>query len=129
MAIKINIFCCCSVYRTVSCLRDLLLYLAHIPPAVLCRSFTILSLKFNMLYLCLSPLHPHVMVICSEVELTYSFVVLQEERSNSMTIGIADEHIGLVVGRGGRNIADITQVCPCLMVLHGIMYYSYNKLT
>ncbi|XP_048134743.1 protein BTR1 isoform X3 [Rhodamnia argentea] len=33
----------------------------------------------------------------------------KEERSNSMTIGIADEHIGLVVGRGGRNIMDISQ--------------------
>jgi len=27
-----------------------------------------------------------------------------------MTIGVADEHIGLVVGRGGRNISDISQV-------------------
>ncbi|XP_010067198.1 protein BTR1 isoform X5 [Eucalyptus grandis] len=33
----------------------------------------------------------------------------KEDRSNSMTIGIADEHIGLVVGRGGRNIMDISQ--------------------
>lgn len=33
----------------------------------------------------------------------------KEERSNSMTVGIADEHIGLVVGRGGRNIMDISQ--------------------
>lgn len=30
-----------------------------------------------------------------------------------MTIGVADEHIGLVVGRGGRNIMEITQVCNC----------------
>lgn len=56
-----------------------------------------------------------------ELELTSSFVVFQEERSNSMTIGVADEHIGLVVGRGGRNISDISQVCQFLMVLHGIM--------
>ncbi|CAK8572964.1 unnamed protein product [Lathyrus sativus] len=34
----------------------------------------------------------------------------KEDRSNSMTIGVADEHIGLVVGRGGRNISDISQV-------------------
>ncbi|KAK7268490.1 hypothetical protein RIF29_21189 [Crotalaria pallida] len=33
----------------------------------------------------------------------------KEERSNSLTIGVADEHIGLVVGRGGRNIMDISQ--------------------
>ncbi|KAG9442203.1 hypothetical protein H6P81_018057 [Aristolochia fimbriata] len=32
-----------------------------------------------------------------------------EDRSNSVTIGIADEHIGAVVGRGGRNIMDISQ--------------------
>lgn len=36
--------------------------------------------------------------------------VLQEDRSNSVTIGIADEHIGVVVGRGGRNIMEINQV-------------------
>lgn len=34
---------------------------------------------------------------------------MQEDRSNSVTIGVADEHIGLVVGRGGRNIMDISQ--------------------
>ncbi|KAK3008034.1 hypothetical protein RJ639_015406 [Escallonia herrerae] len=34
----------------------------------------------------------------------------KEDRSTSMTIGVADEHIGIVVGRGGRNIVDITQV-------------------
>ncbi|CAL0299797.1 unnamed protein product [Lupinus luteus] len=33
----------------------------------------------------------------------------KEEQSNSVTIGVADEHIGLVVGRGGRNIIDISQ--------------------
>jgi predicted RNA-binding protein YlqC (UPF0109 family) len=36
--------------------------------------------------------------------------VFQEDRSNSVTIGIADDHIGLVVGRGGRNIMEISQV-------------------
>ncbi|KDP45071.1 hypothetical protein JCGZ_01571 [Jatropha curcas] len=34
----------------------------------------------------------------------------KEDRTNSVTIGIADEHIGLVVGRGGRNIMEISQV-------------------
>lgn len=34
----------------------------------------------------------------------------QEDRSNSVTIGVADDHIGLVVGRGGRNIMEISQV-------------------
>ncbi|GFQ07009.1 serine/arginine-rich sc35-like splicing factor scl30a [Phtheirospermum japonicum] len=31
-------------------------------------------------------------------------VQLQEDRSNSITIGVADEHVGLVVGHGGRII-------------------------
>ncbi|XP_071732940.1 protein BTR1-like [Rutidosis leptorrhynchoides] len=34
----------------------------------------------------------------------------QEDVSNSVTIGVADEHIGLVVGRGGRNILEISQI-------------------
>ncbi|KAF5188745.1 Btr1 [Thalictrum thalictroides] len=34
----------------------------------------------------------------------------KEERSRSVTIGVADEHIGIVVGRGGRNIMEISQV-------------------
>ncbi|XP_022139256.1 protein BTR1 [Momordica charantia] len=33
----------------------------------------------------------------------------KEERSNSLTIGVSDGHIGLVVGRGGRNILEISQ--------------------
>lgn len=41
----------------------------------------------------------------------------QEERSNSVTIGIADEHMGLVVGRGGRNISEISQVNLILFCL------------
>ncbi|XP_039129341.1 protein BTR1-like [Dioscorea cayenensis subsp. rotundata] len=32
-----------------------------------------------------------------------------EYQGDSVTIGIADEHIGVVVGRGGRNIMEITQ--------------------
>lgn len=32
-------------------------------------------------------------------------------RGNSLMIGVADEHIGAVVGRGGRNIMEISQVC------------------
>ncbi|KAF6171554.1 hypothetical protein GIB67_018078 [Kingdonia uniflora] len=34
----------------------------------------------------------------------------KEDRSYSVTIGIADEHIGLVVGRGGKSIMEISQV-------------------
>ncbi|XP_009343335.2 protein BTR1-like isoform X2 [Pyrus x bretschneideri] len=33
----------------------------------------------------------------------------KEDQSNSVTIGVADEHIGLVLGRGGRTIAEISQ--------------------
>ncbi|XP_024017430.1 protein BTR1 isoform X1 [Morus notabilis] len=33
----------------------------------------------------------------------------KEDRSNSVTIGVADGHIGFVVGRGGRNIMEISQ--------------------
>ncbi|XP_009361432.1 protein BTR1 isoform X2 [Pyrus x bretschneideri] len=33
----------------------------------------------------------------------------KEDRSNSVTIGVADEHIGLVLGRGGRTITEISQ--------------------
>ncbi|XP_057471658.1 protein BTR1-like isoform X2 [Actinidia eriantha] len=34
----------------------------------------------------------------------------KEERSTSVTIGVADEHIGFVVGRGGRYLMEINQV-------------------
>lgn len=37
-------------------------------------------------------------------------IALQDDTSSSMTIGVADEHIGLVVGRGGRNLMEISQV-------------------
>ncbi|KAF3501092.1 hypothetical protein HID58_089850 [Brassica napus] len=33
-----------------------------------------------------------------------------EEASTTVTIGVSDEHIGLVLGRGGRNIMEITQM-------------------
>ncbi|XP_008375628.3 protein BTR1-like isoform X2 [Malus sylvestris] len=33
----------------------------------------------------------------------------KEDWSNSVTIGVADEHIGLVLGRGGRTIMEISQ--------------------
>jgi len=33
----------------------------------------------------------------------------KEDRSTSVTIGVADEHIGVVVGRGGRNLMEISQ--------------------
>lgn len=32
--------------------------------------------------------------------------------ADSVTIGVADEHIGAIVGRGGRNIMEISQVRP-----------------
>ncbi|XP_016454009.1 protein BTR1 isoform X1 [Nicotiana tabacum] len=32
-----------------------------------------------------------------------------EDRNNSVTIGVADEHIGLVLGRNGRSIMEISQ--------------------
>ncbi|KAI9098401.1 hypothetical protein K1719_025026 [Acacia pycnantha] len=38
------------------------------------------------------------------------FQDLKEEQSKSLTIGVADGHIGLVVGRGGRNIMEISQI-------------------
>ncbi|XP_057798853.1 protein BTR1-like isoform X2 [Salvia miltiorrhiza] len=34
----------------------------------------------------------------------------KEDRSSSVTIGIPDEHIGIVVGRGGRNIMEMSQL-------------------
>ncbi|KAK8488711.1 hypothetical protein V6N13_061996 [Hibiscus sabdariffa] len=34
----------------------------------------------------------------------------KEDRCNSITIGVSDDHIGLVLGRGGRNIMEISQV-------------------
>lgn len=34
----------------------------------------------------------------------------KEDRSSSVTIGVADEHVGLVVGRGGRSIMEISQL-------------------
>lgn len=35
---------------------------------------------------------------------------LWEDISNSLTLGVPDEHIGIVVGRSGRNIAEISQI-------------------
>ncbi|KAL2555564.1 Protein BTR1 [Forsythia ovata] len=34
----------------------------------------------------------------------------KEDRNSSVTIGVADEHIGLVVGRGGRTLMEISQL-------------------
>lgn len=44
------------------------------------------------------------------LQFTETFDIFQEDRSNSVTIGVADGHIGFVVGRGGRNIMEIGQV-------------------
>jgi transcription antitermination factor NusA-like protein len=51
--------------------------------------------------------------------------VFQNDRPNSVTIGVADEYIGLVVGRGGRNIMEISQVFIQQMI-HVILYYCYH---
>lgn len=37
------------------------------------------------------------------------------DAQESLTIGVADEHIGAVVGRAGRNITEIIQV-NCIRV-------------
>ncbi|XP_010552943.1 PREDICTED: protein BTR1 isoform X2 [Tarenaya hassleriana] len=34
----------------------------------------------------------------------------KEDANNSVTIGVSDEHIGLVLGRGGRSVMEITQM-------------------
>ncbi|THF94173.1 hypothetical protein TEA_004436 [Camellia sinensis var. sinensis] len=36
-------------------------------------------------------------------------VVFTGDQSNSVTLGVADEHIGVVVGRGGRNLIEVSQ--------------------
>lgn len=54
-------------------------------------------------------------------------MLLQEDRSSSMTIGVADEHIGLVVGRGGRNLMEITQVnMPVLFFLVSLFSFLFS---
>ncbi|KAF8397761.1 hypothetical protein HHK36_016683 [Tetracentron sinense] len=40
----------------------------------------------------------------------------EEDRGNLVTIGVADEHIGVVLGRGGRNIMEISQACNSEML-------------
>lgn len=40
---------------------------------------------------------------------------MQEDRNNTVTIGVADEHVGLVLGRNGRSIMEISQVCKKLL--------------
>jgi hypothetical protein len=57
--------------------------------------------------------------------------VFQNDRTNSVTIGVADEYIGLVVGRGGRNIMEISQVFyttndPCYSVLLLSLFLFFN---
>lgn len=44
-----------------------------------------------------------------------------QEGNDSKTIGVADEHIGAVVGRGGRTITEISQV--------GSVFKYYNNVT
>lgn len=47
--------------------------------------------------------------------------ILQEDVTKSVTLAIADEHVGIVVGRSGRNIAEITQVSE---EVHLLAYYA-----
>lgn len=64
-------------------------------------------------------------------------MVLQEDRNNSVTIGVADEHIGLVLGRNGRSVMEISQVskevaffsllCICSKVSFGLKT-SYARI-
>lgn len=41
----------------------------------------------------------------------FTQVAPPEVGDNSVTIGVADEHVGLVLGRNGRSIIEISQVC------------------
>lgn len=45
-----------------------------------------------------------------------SSMASHEGQGSSVTMGVADEHIGAVVGRGGRNIMEISQVCIVYLV-------------
>ncbi|XP_058076974.1 protein BTR1 isoform X2 [Magnolia sinica] len=47
--------------------------------------------------------------LLSSAATTRSTVGSQENRGDALTFGVADEHIGAVVGRGGRNITEICQ--------------------
>ena len=44
------------------------------------------------------------------------------DAQESITIGVADEHIGAVVGRAGRNITEIIQVIARMTCIW--FYYS-----
>ncbi|XP_073101649.1 protein BTR1 isoform X3 [Elaeis guineensis] len=54
--------------------------------------------------------YPNSKVMTSPVVSTRLSARTFEGRGNSLMIGVADEHIGAVVGRGGRNIMEISQV-------------------
>ncbi|XP_008794247.2 protein BTR1-like [Phoenix dactylifera] len=53
---------------------------------------------------------PNNKVMTSTFVSTRSSAGTSGSRGNSLMIGVADEHIGAVVGRGGRNIMEISQV-------------------
>lgn len=53
------------------------------------------------------------------------FAQMQEDRSSSVTIGIPDEHIGIVVGRGGRNIMELSQVCKRSQISFWLVLCTY----
>ncbi|KAE8682035.1 Protein BTR1 [Hibiscus syriacus] len=52
----------------------------------------------------------HLFLCAFSVLPEFVYMSIQEDHSNSITIGVSDEHIGLVLGRGGRNIMEISQV-------------------
>lgn len=47
----------------------------------------------------------------------------QEDRDNSITIGVADERVGLVLGRNGRSIMEISQVCEEVAIVPSLYMY------
>lgn len=57
-----------------------------------------------------------------------TLVVLQEDRNNSVTIGVADERIGLVLGRNGRSVMEISQVSKEVAIFSLPVYVLRGRL-
>lgn len=55
-------------------------------------------------------------------------MVLQEDRNNSVTIGVADERIGLVLGRNGRSVMEISQVSKEVAIFSLFLYVLRGRL-
>ncbi|MBA0600357.1 hypothetical protein Gorai_006545, partial [Gossypium raimondii] len=86
-------------------------------------SYAVRFLQLEILGVLFSGFHgiPHAYVLPSMGTATYNsmsyapngaggkFPNPKEDRSKSITIGVSDGHIGLVLGRGGRNIMEISQ--------------------